>query len=293
MKAVAAAASLLGALPLASALAKGFNIAAERPDGSCKSAADWDYNFKQMKALPGSFTDVRVYAASDCNTLELAVPAAKANNVKLLVGVWTQNDDHFSQEKAALERAIAANGVDWISGVSVGSEDLYRGETTADIMAQKIYDVRGMISQDKYGGKNIKVGHVDTYNAYNASSAAVIKAADFIGMDAYPYWQGVTPDQGKATFQEALDTTQGFIDQFHPGAELWITETGWPTAGPSFGNSHASPANAQVFWKDVLCGLSKNYNTWWFTLRDYQNAPASQAFGVLDQNFQPIFDLNC
>ena len=72
-----------------------------------------------------------------------------------------------------------------------------------------------------------------------------------------------------------------------------MTRTGWPTAGPSFGNSHASPANAQVFWKDVLCGLSKNYNTWRFTLRDYQNAPASQAFGVLDQNFQPIFDLNC
>lgn len=293
MKSTTAAAALLlaGSAPLASALRKGFNIGAQNADGTCKSQAQWAQDFKGMKNLPGNFKDVRVYAASDCNTLELAVPAAKDAGVQLLVGIWTEDDAHYSAEKAALEAAITKYGVDWISAVSVGSEDLYRGDTNAGRLAEQVYDVRGMISQDKYGGKGIWVGHVDTYNAWNASSADLINAVDFVGVDAYPYWQGVTPDQGQSTFQKAIDETLGFINQYNPAAKLWITETGWPTAGPNFGNSVANKANAKTFWDAVLCKYASQYSIWWYTLHD--TSTEAQDFGVVDDNFGALFDLNC
>ncbi|KAF2084968.1 glycoside hydrolase family 17 protein [Saccharata proteae CBS 121410] len=289
----AAIATAAASLPLASAFHKGFNIAAERPDGSCKTQADWAYNFKIMKSLPGNFKDVRVYASSDCNTLANAVPAAIAADVQLLVGVWTQDAAHYTAEKEALKAAIDAHGVSWISAVSVGSEDLYRGEATPEEMAQHVYDVRGMISQKQYGGDGIWVGHVDTYEMWNATSSALIEAVDFVGMDAYPFWQGVTAENGGKTFQEAIDATQGFIKQYNPDAHLWITETGWPTAGPNFDASTASVANGKTYWQQVMCQIAPDYATYWYTLRDYYVAPASQAFGVLDENFQPLFDLQC
>jgi len=285
--------TLLTSASLASAFHKGFNIGAERPDGSCKSQADWLYNFNVMKSFPGNFHDVRVYAASDCNTLANAVPAAVQAGIQILVGIWTQNDGHYAAEKAALEAAIAKYGVKWISAVSVGSEDLYRGDTTAEKLAGQIHDVRGMISQPKYGGRGIWVGHVDTYNAYNDSSAAVIKACDFIGMDAYPYWQGVDISIARQTFQKSIDETKAWIAKYNPGKPVWITETGWPAAGPNFGGSVSSVQNARSFWQQVLCGLGDSYATYWFTVRDFFLAPNAPSFGVVDANFKPLYPLTC
>ena len=69
---------------------KGFNLPATLPSGACKSVNDWKKDFAVVKGLPGKFNAVRLYAASDCNTLANAVPAAKASGVKVLVGVWTE-----------------------------------------------------------------------------------------------------------------------------------------------------------------------------------------------------------
>jgi exo-beta-1,3-glucanase (GH17 family) len=144
-------------LPFTNALYKGFNMGANNPDGSCKTTAQWTTAFKKLQGLPQKINNVRLYASSDCNTLANAVPAAISTNTKILVGVWTEDATHFQAEKDALEAAIKQHGSDWILAVSVGSEDLYRGDTDANTLANQIYDVRGMIHQ----WNNKKVGHVD------------------------------------------------------------------------------------------------------------------------------------
>ncbi|KAG9577426.1 hypothetical protein KCV01_g17017, partial [Aureobasidium melanogenum] len=126
MKLFSVATALLAAVPFTQAYWKGFNVAAENPDGSCKTEAQWVSAFQRLSSLPGHFTSVRLYASSDCNTLALAVPAAISTGTQLLVGVWTQDDGHFKREKDALESAIKQHGQDWIIAISVGSEDLYR-----------------------------------------------------------------------------------------------------------------------------------------------------------------------
>lgn len=284
-----AAAFLAASLPLASAFHKGFNIAAERPDGSCKSAADWNFSFQTMKNLPGGFRDVRVFASSDCNTLANAVPAAISNGIQLLVGVWTVDAAHYGREKAALLSAMRTHGVGWISAVSVGSETLYRGDEPASSLAGKIYDVRGMMGAN--GGKGIWVGHVDTWTAWvNGANAAVIKACDFVGMDAYPYYQGAAIGNARQTFYSALSATENAVAKNKPGTPVWVTETGHPVKGANFGASVASPANARTYWQQVFCSVFPTRSTYWFDLRDYQ---ASPSFGVLDINFRPIFNLAC
>lgn len=77
--------------------------------------------------------------------------------------------------------AISAHGSDWIIAISVGSEDLYRGDTSASALAQQIYDVRGMVRAQ---GVQAEVGHVDTWTAWvDGANSEVITASDFIGLD--------------------------------------------------------------------------------------------------------------
>lgn len=124
---------------------RGFNVGGNLPSGACRAESDWEYAFNTIKSLPGDFTSARLYAASDCNTLANAVPAAIKTGMTLLVGVWTEDETHYEAEKQALLTAIQQYGSDWILAVSVGSEDLYRGDTSASTLASQINDVRGMM----------------------------------------------------------------------------------------------------------------------------------------------------
>ena len=214
-------AALAAAAPLASAFTKGFNVAANNNDGSCKTTAQWATAFNKLKTLPQQITTVRVYASSDCNTLANAVPAAISTGTKVLVGVWTEDATHYDAEKQALLSAIQTHGSDWIFAVSVGSEDLYRGDTDAATLASQVNDVRGMIRS--VGAATQKVGHVDTWTAWvDGSNSAVVTACDFIGMDGYPYFQNAAiGDAAKVFWQSVTDTKNAA-----QGKPVWVTETG-------------------------------------------------------------------
>lgn len=208
------------ALPLTQAFHQGFNVAANNPDGSCKTTAQWTQAFNKLKSLSQHFTNVRLYASSDCNTLEYAVPAALTTGTKILVGVWAEDATHYSAEKQALLSAIEAHGVDWILAVSVGSEDLYRGDTTAATLANQIKDVRGMLRA--MGGAQ-KVGHVDTWTAWvDGANEAVVDACDFLGMDGYPYFQNAAIGDAAAVFWKSVEDTENASK----GKPVWVTETG-------------------------------------------------------------------
>ena len=277
-------------LPLTSAYWKGFNVGANLPsNGACKTQADWVADFKNLQALPGYFSSARLYASSDCNTLANAVPAAISTGISLLVGVWTEDATHFNNEKQALLNAIKQYGHDWIVAVSVGSEDLYRGDTNADTLAGQIYDVRGMLST--VGASSIQVGHVDTWTAWvKSENNPVIKACDFIGTDGYPYFQDVAAQDNEKTFWDSVQAVRDVVNSVHPGAWVWITESGEPISGPTMGAAVASKANAQAYWKSVACSAFTQAHTFWYTLQDYTSSP---SFGVVGADRKPLYDLSC
>lgn len=212
-------AALAASVPSVFAYYKGFNVAANNEDGSCKTTAQWEEAFNKLKALPQGIDSVRLYASSDCNTLANAVPASINTGTKILVGVWTEDAAHYTAEKDALSAAINQHGHDWILAISVGSEDLYRGDTSANALAQQIYDVRGMVRQ---WGVEAEVGHVDTWTAWvDGANDAVIQACDFVGMDGYPYWQNVAIDDAYNTFFESYQNTLNHVQSVKAGTWVW------------------------------------------------------------------------
>lgn len=192
------------------------------------------------------YINLFLFQAGTTNTPTQAIPAAITTKTSLLLGLFLSSDQAvFNNELTALRSAISTYGqdfIDLIAGISVGSEDLYRispigieNDSGAGVepaqVANYIGQVRSLIAGTAASGK--VVGHVDTWTAYvNSSNNAVIDACDFIGMDAYPYFQNTMSnaiESGKTLFFDAYNATVAVAG----GKPVWITETGWPVSGPT------------------------------------------------------------
>jgi glucan endo-1,3-beta-D-glucosidase len=193
----------------------------------------------------------------------------------------------------------------------VGSEDLYResptgiendsgvGANPADVV-NYITQVKNALSGTSLSG--VKIGHVDTWNAWtNSSNNAVIEAVDWLGVDEYPYFQNTVSnsiDDAYNLFWAAYDATSAVAG----GKPVWITETGWPISGSKPENlAIASVANAQTFWDEVGCASAfGKVNTWWYVLQDSAPAVQDPSFGLVGSSTSdstmsttPLYNLSC
>ena len=206
--------ALVAALPSTLAAYKGFNYGS-----SGRDQAAFEGEFNSAKNLVGSsFTSARLYTMiqdGTTNTPISAIPAAINTGTSLLLGLWcSAGDAQFANEIAALKAAISQYGTaftDLIAGISVGSEDIYRitpiGLSSPnaapgvgpDVIIDYIGQVRSAVAGTGAAGK--PVGHVDTYNVWtNSSQNALIGTCDFLGVDAYPYYETtkVSPSSPKS-----------------------------------------------------------------------------------------------
>ncbi|CAK7263657.1 hypothetical protein SEPCBS119000_000594 [Sporothrix epigloea] len=314
MRSVASLAAFAAALPSALAAYQGFNYGSTFTDGSPKAQSDFEADFKTAASLDGTggaFTSARLYTmvqGGTANDVISAVPAAISTKTSLLLGLWASGGDGgFANELAALKAAISTYGDSLgplVAGISVGSEDLYRVSPTGilnksgygatpDVLVNYISQVRAAIANTPLSGA--PVGHVDTWTAWvNGSNDAVIDAVDFLGVDAYPYFQSTEPngiDQGAALLNTATDNTAGVAK----GKPVWVTETGWPVSGDTSNLAVPSPENAKTFWDEAGCPRFGNVNIWWFTLQDADPTTPNPSFGIIGSTLTttPIYDLSC
>lgn len=289
---------------------KGFNYGSLNFDNTPRTKANFTALFYTAHDLTGTsgFSSARLYTMIDAGSVKApisAIPAAIDTKTSLLLGLWASGgQDHFDNELAALSDAVTTYGSafsDLVIGISVGSEDLYRDSsdgiannaglgveplTILKYMSQVRANISGTLLERK------PVGHVDTWTAYvNASNAELIPACDFIGVDAYPYFESSlenSVDNGTQLFHDAYNRTLAVAQ----GKPVWITETGWPVSGPTRHRASADIASSKAYWDGVGCSLFDKVNVWWYTLFD---GPAIPSFGLVDNpyNTTALFDLTC
>lgn len=271
---------------------RGINIKSNLADGTtCKTPSDYLSAYQTLKSFPNSINSARLYSSWFCNTLSNALPSAISTDTKLLAGVSLAN---FDNEKGALLAAVKKYGFDWMVGVSVGSEDLYRGTVSPATLAEMIYDVRGMLSEVSGYSNEVRVGHVDTTNAWtNASNSAVIRACNFVGTDIYPYFQTLQNNDisnAENLFWNGVKQVRDAVSKAGGGASVWVTETGWPVNGPTKGNAVPGTDNAETYWKGVACDVFGSLNAFWFTLQDWSAVP---SFAIVGQDGERLYNLTC
>ncbi|KAJ4295519.1 hypothetical protein N0V90_007532 [Kalmusia sp. IMI 367209] len=290
---------------------KGFNSGSTFNDGTVKQQSDFASEMRAAQQLPntnGAWTSIRLYTiiqGGTSDTVISAIPAAIETNSTLLLGVWASSpSDTFELEINALKAAISQYGTaftDLVTGISVGSEDLYRTSTgttgaTPAQLVDYIGRVRSAIAGTSLDGK--PVGHVDTWDAFtNTANKDVISASDFLGMDAYPYYQPKDDNSignANVTFWKAYTDTVGSAQ----GKPVWVTETGWPIVGDTIGQAVAGTDNARTYWEEAVCSfMASGINMYYFQLQTIHTGDASPDWGIKgsgDVATQQVrFELTC
>ncbi|RGP59594.1 murein transglycosylase [Fusarium sporotrichioides] len=296
----------------ASAAFQGFNYGSTFTDGSAKAQSDFENEFNTAAGLQGTdgaFTSARLYTMIQGGTPNQpisAIPAAIKTKTSLLFGLWASGNG-FANEIAALKNTVdqycdQLDGL--VAGISVGSEDLYRISPTglkndenpgADpaVLVDYIKQTREAIKGTCL--ESVPIGHVDTWTAYaNTSNNAVIEACDWLGMDAYPYFEDTKNNpisEGANLFKAAWNEVKAAAN----GKEIWVTETGWPVSGKTVGKGVPSLENARTFYEDVGCPMFGDINVWWYTLQDSAPQTPNPSFGVIGSELteKPLYDLSC
>lgn len=88
------------------------------------------------------------------------------------------------------------------------------------------------------GYEDVSVGTADSWNVLvDGANAVTIQTSDVILGNPFPYWQGQTMSNSSHSFfddimqvLQTVQTVKGSTD-----VDFWIGETGWPTAGGSYG----------------------------------------------------------
>jgi glucan endo-1,3-beta-D-glucosidase len=178
---------------------------------SIKARADVTFDSARL------FTSVQFRQANITNEPIHAFQAAVATNTSLFLGIWLgPKGNSIDFELAALDQAFEkwnTKLADLVVGISVGSEDIHRSDqprvdgwaTESRASEEEVHTyiakVRAHISNSKYANllRNIPIGHVD------AAAKAVVKDVDFVGMNAYPFWQNDTVENGKESFFKSVD----------------------------------------------------------------------------------------
>ncbi|KAI5955188.1 BGL2 [Candida jiufengensis] len=296
------------AVALATANAIGdlaFNLGVKDNAGNCKSVSEFESDLELLKSTTSI---IKTYAVSDCNTLQNLGPAAEAENFKIMLGIWSNDDAHFQAEKDALQQYLPKISSSTIKVFLVGSEALYREDLTAQQLSDKINDIKSFVKdiKDKDGNSygNVPVGTVDSWNVLvDGASEPAIKTADFVYANAFSYWQGQTNQNASYSFfddiMQALQTIQtvkGSTD-----IEFWVGETGWPSDGSNFESSQPGVENAKNFWQQGICAMRAwGVNVAVFEAIDEAWKPDTSGisdvekhWGVWDANNKLKYNINC
>lgn len=299
-------ASALLTAPSVSAIGSlGFNLGSSRNyDGACRTPADFTNDMREMS----SYTDtIRIYAVSDCNTLQNLAPALVQNNFKAFLGLWPSDDGHFGAELTALVTYLPSISIDNVEAFVVGSEALYRKDFTPEGLAARITTVKRFVAniRDKDGKSfsSVPVGFADSWNILvDGSSKPAIEASDIVLANAFSFWQGQTQANASYSFMDdimqALQTVQSIKG---PNAPFWVGETGWPTDGANFQVSAPSLENAARYWKHAVCAIRAwGVNILAFEAYDESWKPDTSGisnvekhWGVLQDDGTPKYDLTC
>jgi exo-beta-1,3-glucanase (GH17 family) len=171
---------------------------------------------------------IRTYGST--GPAEVIIQAAEAAHICVASGIWLGSDpaantmEMMAGEQLASSRAVHA--------IIVGNEVLLRGDLSEGQLRSDIEQVRAKL------GRAASITTADTYDEWLAHPA-LAQDVDFITVNIYPFWQGISVDSAI----QSLDQAYTQVEKAFPHKQVVIGETGWPSAGPPHGAAVPSAEN--------------------------------------------------
>ncbi|WP_166664644.1 DUF4214 domain-containing protein [Candidatus Thiosymbion oneisti] len=177
------------------------------------------------------------------NGLNELARRAKTHGLKVALGAWIDRDLETNQQEIDCIIDAARNG--WADRLVVGSEVLMHNDLPLDELVVLIERVKAETE--------LPVSHGAVTFSYRGNST-LINAVDFVSAHIYPFWAREGID-GAMTL---LDAAFRDLRSATGGKEVWIGETGWPSAGESLGAAVASQGNFSRHFQEFVSWARAN-----------------------------------
>lgn len=230
---------------------------------------------RRMKIIAPYTKWVRSFSCTEGN--EFIPMIAREFGIKTLVGAWLGDDAEKNENE--IEALIQLSKEGFVDIAAVGNEVMYRKDLTEDELLEFIATVKAAIPE------HIPVGYVDAYYEFTIKPR-ITEACDVILTNCYPYWEGSTIEYSLAHMKNMFYQASG--------AGFWkkviITETGWPSKGESFRESHPSEENAmKYFINSQLWSKEANIDIFYFSSFDESWKVGAEGevgayWGIWDKN---------
>ena len=156
---------------------------------------------------------------------------------------------------------------------------MYRKDLTEDELLAFIQRVRKEVPS------HIPVGYVDAYYEFTIKPR-ITAACDVILTNCYPYWEGTNQEHALSHMKSMYHQAKSVAN----GKKVIITETGWPSHGESFKDSHPTVENAmKYFINSQLWSKDENIEMFYFSSFDesWKTGPEGDVgahWGIWDKN---------
>ena len=196
---------------------------------------------------------IRTFSCTEGNEMIPAI--AKDMGLKTMVGGWIEGDEE--KDKKELENLMNLASDGFADIVAVGNEVLYRKEMQVDQLISTIAEVKTAIPDSV-------IGYVDAYYEF-CDHPELVDACDVVLANCYPYWEGCHADYALLYIKDMYRR----VSDAAGGKPVIISETGWPNAGESFGDSEPSDANAlRYFVNTQRWAREENIDMFYFSSFD-------------------------
>lgn len=218
---------------------------------------------------------VRSFSCIEGN--EFVPKIARELGMKTLVGAWLGDDAEKNEKEMEALIQLANDG--FVDIAAVGNEVMYRKDLTEDELLVFINKARKEIPA------HIPVGYVDAYYEFTIKPR-ITQACDVILTNCYPYWEGTNQEYALSHMKSMYHQAKSVAN----GKQVIITETGWPSQGESFKDSHPSTENAMKYFINTqLWSADENIEIFYFSSFDesWKTGPEGEVgahWGIWDKN---------
>ena len=235
---------------------------------------------RRLKIMEPYTKWVRSFSCIEGN--EFVPKIAREFGMKTLVGAWLGDDAEKNEKEIEALIQMAKDG--FVDIAAVGNEVMYRKDLTEDELLTFIQRVRKEIPA------HIPVGYVDAYYEFTIKPR-ITEACDVILTNCYPYWEGTNQEYALSHMKSMYHQAKAAAN----GKKVIITETGWPSQGESFKDSHPSEENAmKYFINSQLWSKEENIEMFYFASFDesWKVGPEGEVgahWGIWDKKEQLKF----
>ena len=209
--------------------------------GACKDASAVAVDIATIKSK--GFTTVRIYS-TDCSGLQNVGAAARANGMKLIIGVFI-SPSGISGAQPQVTDIISWAQWDLVSLVVVGNEALYNGHCDASSLATFISSSKKSFAAAGYTGP---VTTTDILAAMQEHGPTLCPSIDVLAGNLHPFFDNTATS---STAGPVLQAEMAALAKVCDGKPVYVMETGWPHAGQADGSANATPSDQKTAIKSI------------------------------------------